>query len=160
MSCHLQGPLGFQEETEKAHLYVAPLPAIAYVCQAKMNKMNKNPDSCVLLTASWWIMNNNWQSKAASTEEEAIGWSFDPFSVLWYPLSPGGMAGIVYAKLCSEVIKKKEKKEKKTAQMNQSTVKLINTLERRNWGNAIFYRVIRICANLHSTLSAHFLLLI
>lgn len=57
-------------------------------------------------------MNNNWQSKAASTEEEAIGWSFDPFSVLWYPLSPRGMAGIVYAKLCSEVIKKKEKKRK------------------------------------------------
>ena len=58
-------------------------------------------------------MNNNWQSNAASTEEKATGWSFDPFSVLWYPLSPCGMAGIVYAKLCSEVIKKKKKKKKK-----------------------------------------------
>ena len=55
------------------------------------------------------------------------------------------MSRIVFAKLCSEVI------TKKTAQINQLGVKLIKTLEMRNSGNAIFYCVIRICANTHLT---------
>lgn len=55
-----------------------------------------------------------------------------------------------FLKLCSEVILKT-----KILWRNQSTEKELETLERRNRTNAIFYCLMRICVNKNVTVLAH-----
>lgn len=102
------------------------------------------------LTASWWIMNNNWRSKAAalqhnkSRRKSRLYHRFI-FFVLWYPLFPHGMTRIVFCKALLRGYKKEDCLDKSVYKVKQ--IKPLE--EKKKLGNAIVYCVIGICAKIH-----------